>query len=84
MFGEEAATRFLQKWSTTFKDKVIQEAKNLRETSLLKQHLKSALNEGSNSTDDDPGISSKSNKISRMEKDFIDYFPEEQTVLLNN
>lgn len=73
MFGEEAASRFLQKWSTTFKDKVILEAKNLKETSLLKRHLKSALNEGCDITDD-PGTSSKSNKISRMEKDFIDLY----------
>ncbi|KAF7641097.1 hypothetical protein LDENG_00294160 [Lucifuga dentata] len=83
MFGEEAASRFLQKWNTSFKDKVIQEAKNLKETSLLKRHLTSALNEGSDTTDD-PDTSSKSNKISRMQKDFIDYFPEEQTVLLND
>ncbi|KAI3369626.1 hypothetical protein L3Q82_025338, partial [Scortum barcoo] len=32
--------------------KVIQEAKNLKETSLLKRHLTSALNEGSDTTDD--------------------------------
>ncbi|XP_034543849.1 uncharacterized protein LOC117815929 isoform X2 [Notolabrus celidotus] len=48
LFGEEAATRFLQKWNTNFKDKVIQEARNLRESTLLKQHLTSALNEGPN------------------------------------
>lgn len=64
MFGEEAASRFLQKWNTGFKDKVIQEARNLRETPLLKRHLTSALNEGSDTTDD-PGMSSKSNKIQK-------------------
>lgn len=74
MFGEEAASRLLQKWNSSFKDKVVREAKNLKGTSLLRRHLKSALNEGSDATDD-PGTSSKSNKISRIEKDFIDYFP---------
>ncbi|XP_030578190.1 uncharacterized protein LOC115774866 [Archocentrus centrarchus] len=56
MFGEETASRFLRKWNTSFKDKVTQEAKNLKETSLLKRHLRSALNEGSDTTDD-PGTS---------------------------
>ncbi|KAM3603953.1 uncharacterized protein V6R79_004503, partial [Siganus canaliculatus] len=52
MFGEEAASRFLQKWNTSFKEKVIQEAKNLKETSLLKRHLTSALKERPDTTDD--------------------------------
>ncbi|XP_030594598.1 uncharacterized protein LOC115786549 [Archocentrus centrarchus] len=52
MFGEETASRFLRKWNTSFKDKITQEAKNLKETSLLKRHLRSALNEGSDTTDD--------------------------------
>ena len=54
MFGAETASRFLEKWNTSFKDKVIQEARTLRETSLLKKQLKSALNEESD-TADEPG-----------------------------
>ncbi|XP_077054748.1 uncharacterized protein LOC143740866 isoform X2 [Siphateles boraxobius] len=52
MFGPEVASRFLEKWNTSFKEKVIQEARNLKETALLKQHLKAALNEESDTTDD--------------------------------
>ncbi|XP_049455429.1 uncharacterized protein LOC125902838 [Epinephelus fuscoguttatus] len=37
MFGPETASRFLGKWDTGFKDKVIREARTLRETSLLKK-----------------------------------------------
>ncbi len=48
MFGAEVASRFLEKWNTSFKEKVIQEARNLKETALLKQLLKAVLN-------DDPG-----------------------------
>ncbi|XP_049924047.1 uncharacterized protein LOC126404715 [Epinephelus moara] len=47
MFGPETASRFLGKWDTGFKDKVIREARTLRETSLLKKLLTSALNEES-------------------------------------
>lgn len=54
MFGAEVASRFLEKWNTAFKDKVIQEARSLKETTLLKQHLKSAMGEGPD-TADDPG-----------------------------
>jgi len=54
MFGPEVASRFLEKWNTSFKEKVIQEARDLKETALLKQHLKAALNEESDTTDD-PG-----------------------------
>jgi len=35
MFGAETASRFLGKWETGFKDKIIQEAKTLREMPLL-------------------------------------------------
>ncbi|XP_059397323.1 uncharacterized protein LOC132129682 [Carassius carassius] len=52
MFGAEVASRFLEKWNTSFKEKVIQEARNLKETALLKQHLKAVLKEGSDTTDD--------------------------------
>ncbi|KAF4114815.1 hypothetical protein G5714_005038 [Onychostoma macrolepis] len=45
MFGAE------EKWNTSFKE-IIQEAWNLKETALLKQHLKAVLN-------DDPDVSSK-------------------------
>ncbi|XP_067245306.1 uncharacterized protein [Chanodichthys erythropterus] len=47
MFGAEVASRFLEKWKNGFKAKVIQEARNLKETALLKQHLKAVLKEGS-------------------------------------
>ncbi|XP_056332071.1 uncharacterized protein LOC130243795 [Danio aesculapii] len=52
MFGAEVASRFLEKWNTSFKEKVIQEARNLKETALLKQHLKAAQKEDSDTTDD--------------------------------
>ncbi|TDH05613.1 hypothetical protein EPR50_G00124220 [Perca flavescens] len=52
MFGSETASRFLEKWNTSFKDKVIQEARTVRETSLLKKQLKSALNEESDTADE--------------------------------
>nr|XP_001334318.4 uncharacterized protein LOC794378 [Danio rerio] len=52
LFGAEVASRFLEKWSTSFKEKVIQEARNLKETALLKRHLKAALKEDSDTTDD--------------------------------
>nr|XP_021328873.1 uncharacterized protein LOC110439036 [Danio rerio] len=52
MFGVEVASRFLEKWSTSFKEKVIQEARKLKETALLKRHLKAALKEDSDTTDD--------------------------------
>lgn len=45
MFGAEVTSRFLEKWNTSFKEKVIQEARNLKETALLKQHLKAVLND---------------------------------------
>ncbi|KAM8744547.1 uncharacterized protein AB9X84_016093 [Acanthopagrus schlegelii] len=52
MFGAETASRFLGKWKTGFKDKVIQEAKTLRETALLKKLLTSALNEKPDTADE--------------------------------
>ncbi|XP_041845943.1 uncharacterized protein LOC121642930 isoform X2 [Melanotaenia boesemani] len=52
MFGADVASRFLEKWNTSFKDKVIQEARALKETVLLKQQLKAALNERSDATDE--------------------------------
>lgn len=52
MFGSEVASRFLEKWNTSFKEKVIQEARNLKETALLRQHLKAVLKEESDTTDD--------------------------------
>ncbi|KAL1250584.1 hypothetical protein QQF64_018380 [Cirrhinus molitorella] len=51
MFGAEVSSRFLEKWNTTFKKKVIQEAQNLKETALLKQHLKAVLKEASDTND---------------------------------
>lgn len=51
----------MEKWNTAFKDKVIQEARSLKETTLLKQHLKSAMAEGPDTADDpgwDSGIAS--------------------------
>lgn len=54
MFGAETASMFLEKWNTRFKDNVIQGARALRETSLLKKQLKSVLNEESN-TANEPG-----------------------------
>ncbi|XP_034059808.1 uncharacterized protein LOC117538313 [Gymnodraco acuticeps] len=47
MFGSETASRFLERWNSGFKDKVLQEARDLRETPLLKNQLKSVLNEAS-------------------------------------
>ncbi|XP_076132377.1 uncharacterized protein LOC143114584 [Alosa pseudoharengus] len=52
MFGAETASRFLGKWETGFKDKVIQEARALRETPLLKKLLTSALNENPDTADE--------------------------------
>ncbi|XP_034093396.1 uncharacterized protein LOC117560583 [Gymnodraco acuticeps] len=43
MFGAETASRFLERWNSGFKDKVLREARDLRETPLLKNQLKSAL-----------------------------------------
>ncbi|KAL7834721.1 hypothetical protein SRHO_G00289680 [Serrasalmus rhombeus] len=37
MFGAETASRFLEKWNISFKDKIIQEARVLKETPLLKK-----------------------------------------------
>ncbi|KAL7834770.1 hypothetical protein SRHO_G00290170 [Serrasalmus rhombeus] len=53
MFGMETASKFLEIWNMSFKGK-IREAKVLIETPLLKKHLKSALNEESD-TADEPG-----------------------------
>ena len=58
MFGEETASRFLGKWDTGFKDKVIREARTLRETSLLRKLLTSAMNEESDTADEPGSISS--------------------------
>ncbi|XP_041799636.1 uncharacterized protein LOC121611261 [Chelmon rostratus] len=54
MFGSETSSRFLEKWTTCFKDKIIREARSLRETPLLKKHLNSALNEESDTADEEP------------------------------
>ena len=62
MFGAETASRFLEKWNTSFKDNVIQEARALKETPLLKKLLTFALNEGSD-TADQPG---RDNKLSKQ------------------
>ncbi|KAL6478131.1 hypothetical protein MHYP_G00139660 [Metynnis hypsauchen] len=52
MFGMETASKFLEKWNMSFKDKIIREAKVLKETALLKKHLISALNEESDTADE--------------------------------
>ncbi|XP_076833346.1 uncharacterized protein LOC143478262 [Brachyhypopomus gauderio] len=51
MFGPDTASRFLEKWNTSFKDKVAREARDLKETYLLKRLLKSALSEEMDVTD---------------------------------
>lgn len=81
MFGAEVASRFLEKWNTSFKEKVIQEARNLKETALLKQHLKAVLKEGSDTTDDPGTVIVKIvmfllESINLLVKVFIDYFPK--------
>lgn len=81
MFGAEVASRFLEKWNTSFKEKVIQEARNLKETALLKQHLKAVLKEGSDPTDDPGTVIVKIvmfllESINLLVKVFIDYFPK--------
>ncbi|XP_062845378.1 uncharacterized protein LOC134303857 [Trichomycterus rosablanca] len=50
MFGAETASRFLEKWNTSFKDKVIQEARTLRET-LGQRHGLSLCLAASSATD---------------------------------
>nr|XP_024654248.1 uncharacterized protein LOC106676715 [Maylandia zebra] len=55
MFGVETASRFLEKWNTSFKDKVAREARDLKETCLLKRLLKSALNEEMDDADEPAG-----------------------------
>ena len=62
MFGAETASRFLERWNGGFKDKVLREARDLRETPLLKNQLKSALNEASDT--DEPGTFIQSYSIS--------------------
>ncbi|XP_036066766.1 uncharacterized protein LOC112141726 [Oryzias melastigma] len=52
MFGEEAASRFLEKWNTSFKEKVIQEARSLKGSTLLRKYLKAALNEESDTPEE--------------------------------
>lgn len=42
MFGLETASRFLEKWNTSFKENVIKEAKTLNPSAFLLQLLKSA------------------------------------------
>ncbi|KAI4799917.1 hypothetical protein KUCAC02_016455 [Chaenocephalus aceratus] len=42
MFGAETASRFLERWNSGFKDKVLREARDLRETPLLKNQLNEA------------------------------------------
>ncbi|XP_028668074.1 uncharacterized protein LOC114659647 [Erpetoichthys calabaricus] len=42
LFGEETASKFLQKWSVAFKDKVIREARTLPSTPFLQKLLNSA------------------------------------------
>ncbi|XP_056305637.1 uncharacterized protein LOC130217549 [Danio aesculapii] len=52
MFPRFLDVKGLEKWNTSLKEKVIQEARNLKETALLKRHLKAALKEDSDTTDD--------------------------------
>ena len=42
MFGDETASKLLEKWDTAFKHKVIQEAKHLTESALLCRLLRAA------------------------------------------
>ncbi|XP_076740531.1 uncharacterized protein LOC143418700 [Maylandia zebra] len=56
MFGVETASRFLEKWNTSFKDKVAREARDLKETCLLKRLLKSALNEEMDDADEPSSV----------------------------
>ncbi|XP_023810684.1 uncharacterized protein LOC111946284 isoform X2 [Oryzias latipes] len=44
VFGAETASRMLEKWDTTFKQKIIEEAKHLTRTNELFQLLKAAEN----------------------------------------
>ncbi|KAJ8378191.1 hypothetical protein AAFF_G00245390 [Aldrovandia affinis] len=46
LFGTETASKFLKKWGSTFKERVIREAKTLPETPLLLNTLKDALKQG--------------------------------------
>ncbi|KAF6719857.1 hypothetical protein FQA47_000177, partial [Oryzias melastigma] len=52
MFGAEAASRLLEKWNTSFKEKVIQEAQSLKGSTLLRKYLKAALNEESDTPEE--------------------------------
>lgn len=53
MFGLETASRFLEKWNTSFKENVIKEAKTLNPSAFLLQLLKSAeKNNGDNSNEE--------------------------------
>lgn len=81
MFGSEVSSRFLEKWNTSFKEKVIQEARNLKETALLRQHLKAVLKEGSDTTDDPGTVIVKivfffNDSTDFLVKVVIDYFPK--------
>lgn len=58
MFGAETASRFLGKWETGFKDKIVQEARALRETPLLKKLLTSAMNDKPDTADEPGSIAS--------------------------
>ena len=42
MFGEDVSDKLLQRWSTTFKKKIIQQCRKLPSTSELEEHLLAA------------------------------------------
>lgn len=42
LFGEETSSRLLEKWDTTFKPKIIEEAKHLTKSTELHRLLKAA------------------------------------------
>ncbi|RVE65923.1 hypothetical protein OJAV_G00121130 [Oryzias javanicus] len=52
MFGAETASRFPERWTTSFKEKVIQEARSLKGSTLLRKCLKAALNEESDTPEE--------------------------------
>lgn len=56
MFGEYVSGKFLEKWTTTFKKKIIQQCRKLPSTSELKDLLLAADNpEDGTEVDDDIG-----------------------------
>lgn len=54
MFGEETASKLLEKWGTSLKQKVIKEAKNLTKTPTLDSLIQSA-EENHDENEDLPG-----------------------------